>query len=108
MKKAFGVLKNRPRIVVVLTRDPVCDGDDDASHEERIELYSYLDPAALARSAAARYLPAMPGGGHRWTCLLNDRPIAEITTTGIQSLTAEVEFDEENRIHFEYRVEAAG
>ena len=77
-------------------------------HEKRIELYSYLDPAALARAAAARYLPSIAGGGHRWTCLLNGRPIAEITTTGIQSLVAEVEFDEENRIHFEYWVEAAG
>ena len=66
MGRTFNVLKDRPRIIVVLTRDPVCDGDDVASREERIELYSYLDPVSLARAAAARYLPNMAGGGPGW------------------------------------------
>ena len=40
MKAEFQVLKARPKIPVVLTRDSVCAGDDcDAPHEKTVEVY---------------------------------------------------------------------
>ena len=104
MKKAFQVLKERPQISVVLTRDSVCAGDDcDAPHEQTIKLHSFADPEALAREAASGYLPNVAGVGHSWICVLNDTKIAEIKTTGIQPLVRETTYDETNRIHFVYK-----
>ena len=103
MKKEFQVLKDRPLISVILTRDSVCAGDDVVSHEKKIEIHSFLDPVALAREASSGYLPNVAGVGHSWTCVLNDIKIAEIKTNGIEPLVREVEFDEDNQIHFVYK-----
>lgn len=103
MKKEFEVLKDRPRICVVLNRDSVCAGDDVESHEKEIEIYSFLDPVALAQEAASGYLPSVAGIGHSWICVLNDIKIAEITTTGIKALVRESQFNDENRINFVYK-----
>lgn len=103
MKKAFQVLKDRPQISVVLTRDSVCAGDDgDAPHEKTIAMYSLVDPEALARHASSGYLPRVAGVGHSWICVLNNIKIAVITTEGIQPLVREAEFNDSNRIHFSY------
>lgn len=105
MKKAFHVLKDRPQISVVLTRDSVCAGDDcDAPHEKTIQVYSFSDPEVLAREAASGYLPSVDGGGHSWICVLNDIKIAEIKTIGIQPLVRETTYHETNRIHFVYKL----
>lgn len=104
MKKAFQVLKDRPQITLVLTRDSVCAGDDcDAPHEKPIKVHSFTDPEALARETASGYLPNVAGVGHSWICVLNDIKIAEIKTTGIQPLVKEITYDETNRIHFVYK-----
>ncbi len=104
MKKAFEILKDRPTISVVLTRDSVCAGDDcDAPHERTIRIHSFVDPEALAREAASGYLPTVAGVGHSWVCILNDIKIAEISTTGIRPLVRESVFAEHNRIRFVYR-----
>lgn len=103
MKKEFQVLKNRPEVSVVLTRDSVCAGDDcDAPHEKTIRIRSFVDPAALAREASSGYLPSVAGVGHSWICVLNEIRIAEIKTDGIQPLVREAEFGDSNRIHFTY------
>jgi hypothetical protein len=104
MKKAFQVLKDRPQITVVLTRDSVCAADDcDAPHEKTIEVHSFTDPEALARETASGYLPNVAGVGHSWICVLNDIKIAEINTTDIQPLVRETMFGETNRIYFVYK-----
>lgn len=104
MKKAFQILKDRPQIPVVLTRDSVCAGDDcDAPHEKTIKVHSFTDPEVLAREAATGYLPNVAGVGHSWICVLNDIKIAEIKTSGIQPLVGETTYDETNRIHFAYK-----
>jgi hypothetical protein len=104
MKKAFEILKDRPTISVVLTRDSVCAGDDCAApHERTIRIHSFVDPEALARETASGYLPTVAGIGHSWICILNDIKIAEITTTGIRPLVRESVFAEDNRIRFVYR-----
>ena len=104
MTKASQVLKDRPLISVILTRDSVCPGDDcDAPHEKTTQIHSFLDPEALAREASSGYLPSVAGVGHSWPCVLNDTKIAEIKTNGIQSLVREISFDEHNRIHFVYK-----
>lgn len=103
MKITFQVLKDRPQITVVLTRDSVCAGDDcDAPHEMTIKVHSFTDPEALARETASGYLPNVAGVGHSWICILNDIKIAEIRTTGIQPLVRETTYDETNRIYFVY------
>jgi hypothetical protein len=39
MKAKFRILKSKPKIVIVLTRDSVCAGDDcDAPHEKVVEV----------------------------------------------------------------------
>ena len=104
MKKAFQVLKDKPQISVILTRDSVCAADDcDAPHEKTIKIYSFIDPEALAREASSGYLPSVTGVGHSWICVLNNIKIAEIKMTEIQSLVREVTFNEKNRIHFVYK-----
>lgn len=100
MKKGFQVIKERPRIQVILTRDSVCAADDvDAPHAKEIEIYSFLDPAVLARETSSGYLPTVAGTGHSWTCVLNKTRIAEIKTAEIRPLVREVKFSEENQIH---------
>jgi hypothetical protein len=87
MKKEFQILKDRPQITVVLTRDSVCAGDDcDAPHEKTIKTYSFTDPEVLARETSSGYLPNVAGVGHSWLCVLNDIKIAEIKTTEIRPL----------------------
>src|SRR6266446_4947506 len=103
MKAEFQVLKARPKIPVVLTRDSVCAGDDcDAPHEKTVEAYSFVDPEAFARAISANYLPSVAGVGHSWTCVLNGVSVAEVTSSGIRSLVRESSFLDENRAHFVY------
>ena len=103
MKATFQVLKARPKISAVMTRDSVCAGDDcDAPHEKTIEVHSFLDPEAFANATSAGYLPSVAGVGHSWTCVLNDAKIAEIRVSGIEPLVRETSFSDENRVHFIY------
>ena len=82
MKAEFWVLKGRPTIAVTLTRESVCAADDcHAPHEKKVEVYSFLDPEAFVREVASGYLPAVVGGGHSWTCLLNGVRLAEVTSS---------------------------
>lgn len=103
MKAEFQILKSRPKIHVVLTRDSVCAGDDcDAPHEKTIEVHSFVDPEAFAREVSSNYLPSVAGIGHSWTCVLNGVKMAEIGHSGIRPLLGESPFSEENRAHFIY------
>ena len=102
MKVEFQVLKARPRIRVVLTRDSVCAGDDCDAHEKTVEVYSFVDPEAFARAVSADYLPSVAGVGHSWTCVLNGVRIAEVANSSIRALVRENPFSEENRAHFVY------
>lgn len=103
MKAEFQVLKARPRIPVVLTRDSVCAGDDcEAPHEKTVEVYSFVDPEAFAREVSSGYLPSVAGVGHSWTCVLNGVRFAEVTSSGIRALVRESPFSDENRAHFVY------
>ena len=103
MKAEFQILKARPKIPVVLTRDSVCAGDDcDAPHEKTVEIYSFVDPEVFAREVSSGYLPSVAGVGHTWTCELNGVKIAEIGHSGIRVLVRESPFSEENRAHFIY------
>lgn len=61
MKAAFRVLKARPRISVVLTRDSVCAGDDCDAHEKTVEVSSFVDPEVFAREISSGYLPSVAG-----------------------------------------------
>ena len=103
MKIAFEVLKERPRVPVVLTRDSVCAGDDcDAPHEKTIEEYSFIDPVAFAQAISSGYLPSVAGVNHTWICVLNGVKIAKIRTTGIEALTRTSPLAAENKAHFVY------
>ena len=103
MKAEFQVLKAKPKIQVVLTRQSVCAGDDcDAPHQKTVEVYSFVDPEAFAREVSSGYLPSVAGVGHSWTCELNGVEIAEISHSGIRALVRESPFSEENRAHFVY------
>src|SRR5437899_11111254 len=100
MKAEFQVLKARPKIQVVLTRDSVCAGDDcNAPHEKAVEVYSLVDPEAFAREISSGYLPSVAGVGHTWTCDLNGVKIAEIAHSGIRALVRESPFLVQNRAH---------
>jgi hypothetical protein len=104
MKKTFQVLKDRPQLTVILTRDSVCAADDfDPPHEKKVKIHSFVDPEALAREASSGYLPSVAGVGHSWICVLNEIKIAEITTTEIKPMVREAIFNEDNRIHFVYK-----
>ncbi|HVU09581.1 MAG TPA: hypothetical protein VHG89_13700 [Verrucomicrobiae bacterium] len=103
MKAEFQILKNRPKIRVVLTRHSVCAGDDcDAPHEKTVEVYSFVNPEVFTREISSGYLPSVAGIGHSWTCVLNGIKIAEITHSGIRSLVRENVFSEENHAYFIY------
>lgn len=103
MKAVFEVLKAKPKIPVLLTRDSVCQGDDcDAPHEKKIEVYSFVDPEAFSKATSSGYLPSVAGTGHSWTCVLNGVKIAEVRDTGVRPLVRVVEFADENRVHFVY------
>jgi len=103
MKAEFQVLKARPKIQVVLTRDSVCAGDDcDAPHEKKVEVYSFVDPEAFAREVSSGYLPSVVGVGHFWICEFNGLKIAEIRHSGIRGLVCESPFSDNNRAHFIY------
>jgi len=104
MKQAFEILKERPRVSIVMTRDSVCAGDDcDAPHEKKVEAYSLLAPDAFAREVASGYLPSVAGSGHSWVCTLNGKKIAEVFVSDVRALVSETPFGEENRIHFTYK-----
>ena len=103
MKVEFQIFKAKPKITVILTRDSVCAGDDcDAPHEKTVEVYSFIDPEAFARTISADYLPSVAGIGHSWTCVLNGVKVAEVTSSGIRALVHESPFSEQNRAHFVY------
>ena len=97
------VLKARPKIPLVMTRDSVCAGDDsDAPHEKKIEVHSFLAPEAFVNATAIGYLPSVAGVGHSWTFVLNGLKIAEIGTSSIRALVGETPFADENYVHFVY------
>lgn len=102
MKAEFQVLKDRPKIQVILDRDSVSAGDECESHVKTVEVYSFVDPEAFAREVSSGYLPSVAGTGHTWTCVLNGVKIAEIAHSGIRSLVRESPFSGENRAHFVY------
>lgn len=103
MKAEFQILKARPKIHVVLTRDSVCAGDDcDAPHEKSVEVYSFVEPETFTREVSSGYLPSIAGVGHSWTCELNGVKIAKIESIGIRPLVRENTFSEKNRVHFIY------
>jgi hypothetical protein len=102
MKAEFQILKAKPKIRVVLTRDSVCAGDDCDAHEKTVEVYSFIDPEAFARAISSDYLPAIAGVGHTWVCVLNGVKVAEIACSGIRALVRENPFSEDNRVHFVY------
>ena len=104
MNKAFQVLKDRPQIFVILTRESVCAADDcDALLDKTIKIHSFIDPVALAREASLGCLPSVTGGEHPWIFVLNNIKIEKIKTTGIQPLVHEATFEENKRIHFVYK-----
>jgi len=101
MKAEFRVLKARPTLSVVLTRDSVCAGDDsDAPHEKKMIVHSFVDPEAFVKAVSANYLPSVAGIGHSWSCVLNDVCVAEISVSNIRTLVRESPFSEDNRMHF--------
>ena len=62
MKAAFEILRAKPKIFVVLTRDSVCAGDDcDAPHEKKIEVHSLVDPGAFRRLLQVRGIISIQG-----------------------------------------------
>jgi hypothetical protein len=103
MKAGFQILKAKPKIQVILTRDSVCAGDDcDAPHQNKVEVYSFIDPEAFVKEISGSYLPTVAGVGHTWTCVLNGINIAEIKVSEIQVLVRETPFSLENHAHFVY------
>jgi len=101
MKFEFQIF--RPKIQVILTRDPVCAGDDcEGPHKETVEVYSFVEPEVFAREISSGYLPSIAGVGHSWTCVLNGIKIAEISHSGIRALVKESPFSRENHAHFVY------
>jgi len=104
MKEEFQVLKERPTVQVVLTRDSVCMADDvEAPHEKIIEISSFVDPKAFAKQIVSKgYLPSIAGSGNSWICELNGIKIAKFGLFGIKRLVPETPFSVENRAHFIY------
>ena len=103
MKRAFEVLRDRPRLQIRVTRDSVCAGDDcDAPHENIVSVHSVVNPTALVSHLASGYLPTVSGIGHTWDCLLNGQLIASVSVGGISPRVTEVMFAEKNDVHFAY------
>jgi hypothetical protein len=106
MKKAFYIIKNRPKVEIRLTRDSVCAADDvDAPHEDTVTMYTFLDPVALTSHVSSGYLPTVQGAGHTWDCELNGKVIATISTSKIEPKVSEVVYSAaENHLHFIYHL----
>ena len=103
MKKAFEVLRDRPKLQVRMTRDSVCAGDDcDAPHQKTVSVHSFVDPTALVSHLSSGYLPTVGGIGHTWDCFLNGQLIASLSVNDISPRVTDVTFAEENHVHFVY------
>jgi len=103
MKKQFAVLKNKPEIIIRLTRDSVCAADDfDTPHEKNLKINSFLDPTILVSNIYTNYLPSVNGYGHSWDCILNEQIIAVISVKGIEAKVFEITYQENNVMHFKY------
>lgn len=104
MKLQFQILKARPKIKIILTRDSVAAGDDcDAPHKKILTIHSFLDPHIFVREISSNYLPSVAGIGHSWLCVFNEIQIAEIKNSEIKILIQETPFSEENHAHFVYK-----
>ncbi len=103
MKQEFQVLRSRPLMSFILTRDSVCAGYDvDAPHKKLVEIDSFLDPVALALELAKGYLASVNGVGHSWECMLNGKRIAVVLPNGTATQSANFEYQESNSVHFKY------
>jgi hypothetical protein len=91
------------RILVTLTRDSVCAGDDgDAPHEKTVEVEPASAPDVFAREVATGYLPSVAGTGHSWDCVLTGVNVAQISISGVKALVPRASFGDRNRVHFVY------
>lgn len=98
------ILKKKPLLEVILTRDSVCAGDDcDAPHDCIVHVPSFIDPVDFSRAVSGGYLPSVAGFGHSWICRLNGIQIAEIKVMKITPLVEKLVFEEKNTAHFLYR-----
>ncbi len=95
--------KDLPLIRVVVTRDSVCLGDDcEAPHEKLVEMPILADPQSFVLWLSDSYLPRVAGKAHAWDCLLNGEVVGTIFTSGFHSKTHQVQFADENLVHFKY------
>ena len=103
MKNEFTIVKYRPTIQLKLTRDSVCMSDDiDAPHEKIIIQPSFTDTIAFINNIKTGYLPNINGVGHTWNCILNGTLIGIVSSTEITPKIKEINYQEENSIHFKY------
>jgi hypothetical protein len=103
MKQEFKILKNRPKVTIMLTRDSVCAGDDvDAPHNKRETIYSFVDPSTFVSNINIGYLPTVAGFGHTWDCMLNRKLIARIYHDRTETFVDEIIYEKTNEVHFIY------
>lgn len=99
---------DRPRLIIVLTRDSVCLADDcDAPHEKSVKIDRIIDPVQFIRQISADYLPLkIAGVGYSWDCLLNDIYVGTVSRgcigTTIRASVKEISYLEKNHVHFIY------
>ena len=110
MKRGFSILRDRPTLIIAVTRDSVCAADDVmAPNEKAIEVHSFTEPEAFVRAVTTEYgMPIIQGGRATWEVLLNDRKIGVTAQewNSPRATVARIEFPQENRIHFRYHAQA--
>ena len=103
MPMQFQVLRDRPDVSIKVTRDSVCAGDDcHAPHEKMVKMPTFTDPHVFTSHLSSSYLPSVAGIGHTWDCLLNGNLVGSISTKGFQPKVHEIEYADENHVHFSY------
>ncbi len=110
MKSGYSILRDRPKLRVIVTRDSVCAGDDVmAPNQKEIEIHSFTEPEDFIRAVAYEYgMPQIQGGRATWEVLLNDRKIGVIAQewAAPRPTVREIHFDQENRVHLHYHAQA--
>jgi len=91
------------KVMVHLTRDSVCAGDDvDAPHERTVQVRAFTDPMEFLDQFSTGYLASVNGVGHSWTAVLNGLTIGKMFVDRIEPLVSTIDLEADNELFFRY------
>jgi len=90
-------------ILIKLTRDSVCAGDDVDDHTKIICITTQRNTAETIMHIAKEYLPNVAGYSHTWDCVLNGTKCAVIKGNCVKITSIiDISLTEKNVLYFKY------